>query len=71
MTKEKRPEDPMEKLGESINKISDAIIELKKTGINQKCIVDLMYLQTKLPRKTINIVFNSLEELKKVYCDAD
>lgn len=60
--------DPVEALGESIKKISDAIVDLKKTGINRKCVIDLMYLQTKLSRKVITTVFDSLEDLKKVYC---
>jgi len=61
-------EDPAEMLGDSIKKITLAMDQLKKTGINEKCIVDLLYLRTKLPRKTIMLVFNSLRELEKVYC---
>lgn len=70
-TSKERTLDPVEALGDSIKKISDAIVKLKKTGINRKCVIDLMHLQTKLPRKTITTVFDSLEDLKKVYCEPE
>ena len=61
--------DPGELLGDSIKKLSQGIRALKKTGVNEKCIIDLLYLQTKIARKTIVLIFDSLEDLAKVYCE--
>ena len=61
--------NPAEQIGETIKKIGKAITALKATGINEKCVIDLLYLQTKLSRKTIKTLFNSLENLQKMYCE--
>lgn len=58
-----------EQIGETIKKIGKAITALKETGINEKCVIDLLYLQTKIPRKTIRILFSSLQDLEKMYCE--
>lgn len=58
-----------EHIGETIKKIGKAITALKETGINEKCVIDLLYLQTKISRKTIKVLFNSLKDLEKMYCE--
>ena len=60
-----------EKIADTIKKIGKAITTLKATGINEKCVIDLLYLQTKISRKTIRTLFNSLENLEKMYCERD
>lgn len=58
-----------ETIADTIKKIGKAITSLKATGINEKCVIDLLYLQTKISRKTIRTLFNSLENLEKMYCE--
>lgn len=62
---------PVEKeiLAESIVKISSAFKALQKSGLNKKAIIVLVQDQTKLPKRDIQLVIDSLAYLQRAYCN--
>ena len=64
------PDAPVEPeiLAEAIVRISTAIQALSKSGLNREAIIVLVKDRTGLPKKTIDLVLNSLEQLKRHYC---
>lgn len=67
LQKDRENQIPEPILADSIVKISEAMIQLNKTGINRKCVIDLIHVNTKLSRKVIVQVLDGLESLKKLY----
>lgn len=70
MKVKQNPDKPIEKevLAESIVKISSAFKALQKSGLNEKAIIVLVHDQTKLPKRDIQLVIDSLAELQQAYC---
>ncbi len=60
------PVEPKD-LSEAIERISDAMKTLLKSGLNRKAITVLLYDCTKVPKRDIEAVLNGLEALKKTY----
>lgn len=58
--------DPKE-LAAVIDKISDAMQRLLKSGLNREAITVLLNHQTKVPMRDISSVLNGLENLKRRY----
>lgn len=63
-------ENPVEKevLAEAIVRMSEGVNALSKSGINKKGIILLVHDHTKLPKREIESVIDSLAELKSLYC---
>ena len=61
-------EVPKEILAEAIVKISKAFEDLKKSGLNQKAIIALVHDLSKISKRDIQIVLNTLSILKREYC---
>lgn len=63
------PEQPVEKevLATAITDISSALKALQKSGLNKTGIVVLLQDKTRLPKKTILIVLDGLEALRRDY----
>ena len=57
-----------ETLAEAIAKLGDGVDKALRSGINQKAIVTLLQAETKLPRKTIERVLESMKDLHRIYC---
>lgn len=64
---EEHAESP-EILAEAITKVADGFNSLIRSGINRDAIVTLIQADTKVNKKTINLILNSLGGLKKKYC---
>lgn len=66
-----KPEKPVPKeiLAEAIVRIGDAAEKLQRDGkLNQKAVVVLLHDATKLPKRDIELILNSLPRLKAWYC---
>lgn len=66
--KKSDPEESIEILAEAIVNIGNAVIKLNKNGLNKTAIIVLIHDKTKLPKKTIKIVLDSLPQLERWYC---
>lgn len=66
----KTPEQPEsdEILASAIVKISKSMKDLSDSGLNMKAIVALIHDDTKIAKRTICFVINSLSVLSKRYC---
>ncbi len=56
-------------LADAIVDISKGMKKLYKSGLNHKAIVVLIADDTKLPRRDINAVLDSMDTLAETYCD--
>lgn len=56
-------------LVDAVVAISKAMKRLTKSGLNRKAIVVLLADDTRLPRRDINAVLDSIETLAEVYSD--
>lgn len=65
--KENEDEIPVEIIASSILKISNAWKQVRKSQLNQKCIVILLAHATKLPQYEVEKVLDGLDELEKMY----
>lgn len=63
----KKPE-PTEILAEAIIRIGENFEKLQKSGLNKRAIVVLVYDYTKIPKRDIELVLESLAKLKGWYC---
>lgn len=54
-------------LSEAVERISDAMKTLLKSGLNRRAIVVLLHDSTKIPKRDIEAVLSGLETLKKTY----
>ena len=66
----KNAENPesTEILAEAIIRIGENFEKLQKSGINREAIVVLIHDMTKLPKRDIGLVLNSLAKMKGWYC---
>lgn len=62
------PPETTEILAEAIVRISAALEALSKSGLNQEAIIVLIHAKTKIGKKDILCVLNSLRRLKGWYC---
>lgn len=62
--------EPVEKkiLAQAIVEMSDALIALRKSGINEKGIVALIKDYCGMPKTQIHQVLDALAELRRTYC---
>ncbi len=58
-------------LATEIERISNSLQGLRRTGLNEKAIVILVHHDTKVPQRTILKVFESLRELRRTYGDPE
>lgn len=66
--KKSDPPESTEILAEAIVKISQAMTDLTKSGLNRDAIVTLIQHQTKLARRDINAVIDAQKRLAGWYC---
>ena len=64
---EEKPE-PTEVLAEAVIRIGENMEKLQKSGLNKRAIVALVYDYTKVSKRDIEAVLNSLAQLKGWYC---
>lgn len=64
----KKEPDPELDLAEAIRQISKSFEKLSASGLNRKGIIALIHDHTKLGKRTISDVLDSLTELEKKYC---
>jgi hypothetical protein len=64
---EEKPEST-EILAEAVIRIGENFEKLQKSGLNKRAIVALIYDYTKLPKRDIELVLESLAKLKGWYC---
>ena len=55
-------------LAEAIVNIGKSAKKLSQSGINEKGVIVLLHDGTKLPKKTIKLVIDSLKQLERWYC---
>jgi uncharacterized protein involved in propanediol utilization len=56
---------PAEEIIKAITEISSAMKVLSTTRLTRKAVVSLIHDQSKLPKKTIDIVLNNLQDLER------
>lgn len=64
---EEKPETT-EILAEAVIKISEAFNSLQSSGLNKTAIIVLVHDYTKLPKRDIGLVIDSLSRMKGWYC---
>lgn len=64
---EVKPE-PTEILAEAVIRISENFVKLQESGINKTGIIALIHDYTKIPKRDILLVLESLAKLKGWYC---
>lgn len=57
-----------ETLAAAIIQISDAVSALLESGLNRKAIEVLLHDSTKIPKRDIKLILDTLPKLKKMYC---
>ncbi len=55
-------------LADSIHRISAALEELRRSGLNEKAIIVLLVHKTKIGSRSIKTVIDAMRDLKKTYC---
>lgn len=60
--------EPTEVLAEAIVRIGSAMDKLKASGLNEKAILVLVHDASKVPKREIKLVFESLRKLRGWYC---
>jgi hypothetical protein len=59
---------PKEILAEAIVRISESMVKLHKSGLNEKAVIALVKDYTGYSKAMIKIVLDSLADLKRAYC---
>lgn len=60
------------KLAEAVRRIDDAVAALAKSGLNRRALVVLLHDATSgVSKRDINAVLDGLEELAKLYLEAE
>ena len=67
--KKSTPPESKEVLAAAIVRISDAFASLKASGLNKTAIVALLHDATKISKRDINLILDSLSRLKGWYCN--
>lgn len=62
------PPETKEILAEAIVRISDALVALQASGVNERAIIILVQADTGLAQHVIRSVFSALRQLKARYC---
>lgn len=68
VNKSKDNPESTEILAEAIVRIGEAMDKLNKSGLNRNAIIVLIHDATKLPKRDIRIVLDSLSRLRGWYC---
>ena len=66
--KKSDPPETTEILADAIVRISGALTQLQKSGLNRAAIVVLIAAKTHLPKRTIDIVLDAQVRLAGWYC---
>lgn len=66
--KKSEPPESKEILADAIVNIGKATKKLMQSGVNRTAIVILIQAQTKLSKRDINLVLDSLPQLERWYC---
>jgi hypothetical protein len=64
---QEKPE-PTEVLAEAIIRMGEAADKLKSSGLNETAIIVLLHDATKLPKRDIKLVLDSMRKLRSWYC---
>lgn len=66
----KSEENPESKeiLAAAITRISESMVKLLASGVNEKAIIILINHDTKIPKQDIKAVFSAMARLKGWYC---
>ena len=54
-------------LAEAVRRISESMMNLRHTGLNEAGVIALIHDDTKVNKRTIKLIFNSLEHLQEKY----
>jgi hypothetical protein len=68
VTKNADKPETTEVLAESVIRIGEAMDKLKASGLNEKAIITLVHDDTKVAKRDIKIVFDSLRLMRGWYC---
>jgi len=60
--------EPTEILAEAVVRIGVNMEKLQKNGLNRRAIIALLYDYTKIPKRDIELVIDSLAKMKGWYC---
>lgn len=60
--------EPTEVLAEAVIRIGENMEKLQKSGLNSRAIEALIYDYTKVPKRDIKLVLNSLAKMRGWYC---
>ncbi len=66
--KKSDPPESKEVLASAIVKISKALEDLQRSGLNEEAIIVLLRDKTKVGKRDIQIIFNGLRRMKGWYC---
>lgn len=66
--KKSDPPESKEILAKAIVNIGSAAKKLGDSGLNEKAIITLLHDATKLPKRDIKTVLDSLKQLERWYC---
>lgn len=55
-------------LAEAIVNIGNAAKKLSESGLNEKAVIILLQAETKLSRRDIKLILDSLKQLQRWYC---
>lgn len=62
------PPESKEILAEAITRISESFAKLSASGLNQNAIIVLLHDHTKISKRDIKLVLDSLTRLRGWYC---
>lgn len=66
--KKSDPPETTEVLAEAIVRVGEALAKLKESGLNEKAIIVLVHDHTRIAKRDIKTVLNSLATLRGYYC---
>lgn len=55
-------------LADAIVRIGDAMTRLESSGLNRRAVIVLVHDATKLPKRDIELVLDTLPKLRSMYC---
>lgn len=65
--KKQEEEQQQDDLSTAIRKISASMAKLTKSGLNKKAVIALLFDDTKISKRTIGDVLDSLQDLERKY----
>jgi hypothetical protein len=68
IVKNKETPEPIEILAEAVVRIGENMEKLEKSGLNRRGVIALVYDYTKIPKRDIEAVLDSLSKLRGWYC---